>query len=207
MTKAKNRPIIAVDIDDVLVPTNEVMRIFVNENFGTNHTKEDHTRPAPYKGFFEQVWNVSNEEAERRYSSFIHSEDYATMHPFEEAVEAIAYLEKHYDLVVISAREADQMEVTHQWLLKHFPNVFSDVRFISGWYHGRKISKGQVCKEIGASYLIDDHIDHCLDAEKAGVKALLFSEYGWSKNNPDADKLTRAKDWEAVKKFFDEQRV
>lgn len=205
MTNTKNKPVIAVDVDDVLFPTNDGTRGFVNNNFDRDYSEEDHSQPGEYKGYFERVWGVDHDTAEHWYHSFINSGALTEMEPVEGAIEAIKELEKNHTLVVVSARHEDQVDMTHQWLLKHFPSVFKDVRFISGWYHGRKVSKGDVCREIGADYLIDDHIDHCLEAEKAGTKALLFSEYGWSKDER-ANSLTRVKDWPAVKKFFDEQR-
>ena len=197
--------IIAVDIDDVLFPTNEEIRRYVNENFGANLSEEDHAQPGEYKGYFERVWGVDHERAEHWYQSFIRSGALVEMQPIEGAIEVIAYLEKYYELVVVSARHEDQVEMTHNWLLKHFPRVFRDVKFISGWYHGRKISKAEVCKEIGASYLIDDNVEHCIQAEKVGLKTLLFSEYGWSKQNPQAVNLTRVNDWFEIKKFFENE--
>jgi 5'(3')-deoxyribonucleotidase len=202
MTKAKTKPIIAVDVDDVLFPTNDGIRQFVNKHFDANLTPEDHVQPGEYKGYFERVWGVDHETAEKWYHSFVNSGALTEVQPIEGAIEVISKLEKNYEFVVVSARHEDQVEMTHQWLLKHFPSVFKDVQFISGWYHGREVSKGDVCREIGASYLIDDHTHHCLEAEKAGVKALLFSEYGWSKSE-DAKKLTRVKDWYEVKRYFD----
>lgn len=203
MNNPKTKPIIAVDVDDVLCPTNEGIRQFVNENFDANLSIEDHTQAGEYKGYFERVWGVDHETAQHWYQSYIDSGGLVKMQPIEGAIEVIKELEGRYELVVVSARHEDQVDMTHHWLLEHFPAVFKDVRFISGWYHSRKISKGDVCKEIGASYLIDDHIDHCLEAERVGVKALLFSEYGWSKDNPKGDELTRVKDWKAVKEYFD----
>lgn len=207
MTKAKTKPIIAVDVDDVLTYTNEAIRQHVNKHFGTNFTTEDHTVPGDYIGYFERIWNVSHEEAEHRYQSFIHDGGLAGLEPQEGAIDVLKYLEKDYDLVVLSARHEDQVEMTHKWLLKHFPSVFKDVRFVSGWYHGRKVSKAEICKEIGAKYLIDDHIGHLQGVNEVGTKPLLFGEYGWSKENPQADQFTRVKDWKEVKKFFDEQPV
>lgn len=201
----KTKRIIAVDVDDVLFPTNDGIRNFVNTHYEANLSHEDHTQPGEYIGYFERVWGVDHETAETWYRSFIESGALTQMQPIEGAIEVLAELEKNYELVVISARHEEQVEMTHQWLVAHFPSVFKDVRFISGWYHGRKISKGDVCKEIGATYLIDDHTEHCLQAENAGTKALLFGEYGWSKNDT-ANTLTRVKDWSEVKKYFNEQR-
>jgi len=197
------RQTIAVDIDDVLTPTNDAIRVYVNEHFGANFSVEDHTQPGDYVGYFERIWQVSKEEADHWYNSFIHSGGLVVTEPLEGSLETITHLKERFDLVILSARHEDQVEMTHKWLLKHFPNVFSDVRFISGWYHGRKISKGEVCLEIGASYLIDDNVEHCMGAQENGVTALLFGEYGWSKENPVARKLHRVYDWKQVREYFD----
>lgn len=207
MKKAVAKPIIAVDVDDVLVPTNEAIRVFVNENFGTNFSIEDHNRPGEFRSYFESIWEVDDKEAELRYSSFIHSDALMRTEPLDGSIETIAYLKKNYDLVIISARHEDQVEMTHQWLLKHFPAVFSDIRIVSGWHHGHKVTKAEVCLEIGASYLIDDNVEHCTNAEHESIKSLLFGVYGWNKHDKDAEKLTKVKNWAEVKKFFDEERT
>jgi hypothetical protein len=63
------------------------------------------------------------------------------------------------------------------------------------------MTKGQICKKLGASYLIDDNVGHCEKAIEEGVSAVLFGEYGWHGDAPD--KLVRCKDWPAVLEYFD----
>ncbi len=199
------KPIIAVDVDDVLFPTNDVMRQFINDTFGTNHTEDDYKIAEEYKGYWEKVWGISHEEAEERYAAFVKSGVLLKGEPIHGSIEIITELEKTYDFVVLSARHDDQVEVTHKWLLEHFPSTFKDVQFISGWYHGRKITKAEVCKQIGASYLIDDNVEHCMVAQEQGVSALLFGDFGWNSHQKEADKLVRVRDWQAVKEYFDGQ--
>jgi hypothetical protein len=59
-----------------------------------------------------------------------------------------------------------------------------------------------ICQEIGAGYLIDDNVEHCRLAAEAGVKALLFGEYGWNKHLPTPPGVERVKDWKDVTDYF-----
>lgn len=207
MKKAKSKRLtIAVDVDDVLVPTKDAMRTFVNENFGTNHSLEDYEKPGEYRRYFEQVWQIGHEEGEKRYKAFVESGALLRAEPVEGAIKVITELEKSYELVIVSARADAQIEITHKWLLDHFPGVFKDVLFQSAWYEDKSMTKAAICKEIGASYLVDDNVEHCQTAQQEGITALLFGEYGWSKDNKETESLIRVKNWDEVRKYFEQIR-
>ena len=200
---SKTKQTIAIDVDDVLVPTTDAMREFVNKTFGTNLTEEDYKQPGPYRQYFEHVWQVTPEEGLRRYNSFIEAGELVRAQPVKDAIEVIAELEKKYNLVIVSARGDKQMEMTHQWLDAHFPEVFKGVHFQSAWYNDPTKTKAAICKEIGADYLIDDNSEHCFLAQKEGITALLFGDYGY--NNDEMSKgLKRVLNWQEVKEYFNE---
>lgn len=205
-TKNK-KPIIAVDIDDVLFPANKSMMHFVNKHFGTKLTWKDYQIHAPYWGYWEAVWNVSKEEAQRRYNAFVNSEVMLSATALNGAISVIEHLEKKYDLIVVTARGDEHIDATHTWLTKHFPETFKRVEFIGVWSKDEKVTKAQICNEVGAKYLIDDNVEHCVLAAEVGVQALLFGYYGWNYHEGDLpDGVKRVKTWQDVKKYFDEKR-
>ena len=55
---------------------------------------------------------------------------------------------------------------------------------------------------IGASYLIDDSFGHCELAAEVGIKAILFGNYGWNRQQTLIDGIVRCKDWDAVSKIL-----
>lgn len=196
------KPIIAVDVDDVLAGVTEGMMHFVNAKFGTNHTMKDYEVVGPYWRYWEIVWGVDEEEGAKRYNAYIDADSHRTVAAIEGSIETIAWLKERYELMIITARELSYAENTHHWLEKTFPKTFKEVRFLPNQADGSKVPKAVIAQEIGARYLIDDNVEHCIHADKAGVTALLFGEYGWNKAEKFPPSITRVKDWHAVKEYF-----
>lgn len=113
---------------------------------------------------------------------------------FDGVKDALTTLSKTYNLEIVTARNPQRVANTEAWVQEHLPDIFSRVHFIRS-YLGGVVTKGQVCVDIGANYLIDDLEEHCLSAHELGVKALLFS----SKNH---EKLTTVRCWDDILDFF-----
>lgn len=195
----KHRPIIAIDIDDVLSNSMEAVRVTANEYLGVNLQPEHYTVPGPYWSYYETVWkgqgmalsfdDLSEELIKSRYL------------PHLDAAHALKQLAKKYKLVVISSRREQWWESTREWLERHFGGLISEIVFAGNKEHAVQQSKGEVCARLGAQWLIDDNVDHCADAQDHGVMPLLFGTYGWQKKVPPG--ITRCKDWQAVLEYFD----
>lgn len=203
--KTKNKQIVAVDIDDVLSSQNEAVMHFMNEHYGLGLTIEDYSIEGPYWEYWNTVWKVDAAEADKRIEAFYKAEGAMMQQPLDQVIEVLTELKKKYDLVVITARHNDHTEITHRWLNQHFPGMFNDVHFVHVWDSSKKVSKAQICKEIGAGYLIDDNLEHCELALEAGVTPLLFGEYGWNKKPHLPKGMRRFKDWQEIKEYFNEQ--
>lgn len=57
------------------------------------------------------------------------------------------------------------------------------------------IRKAQVCQDIGADLLIDDHLSHAELAAKCGVQVFLFGDYPWNKADSLSPNITRVGGW------------
>ncbi len=200
------RAVIAIDVDDVLAGANQAMMHYINEHFGTNHTWEDYTVAGPYHRYWEKVvWQADPVEGAKRYRAFIGDGTQRRMPVIQDALEVIEYLKKHYELVVITARDHEYMDDTHHWLQKHFPQTFKGVHFLPYKDDGvKKVHKAVVARELGVKYLIDDAVEHCVPAAAAGIKCLLFGDYGWNKDAELTEGITRVKNWKAVQRYFEE---
>lgn len=197
------KQIIAVDIDDVLAQTNEAVRVHVNRHFGTQHTPEDYRMEAPYFMYWEKIWEVSQEEADLRYEHFKQDENRGNIQPLPGAIDVLRELKKNYELVIITARGTSDAHVTQAWLEKHFPKLFSEVKFVPGaWQQGGDTTKADICKELGVSYLVDDAFEHCELVAKEGIIALLFGDYGWNTSKKLPRSVIRVRDWAAVGEYF-----
>lgn len=197
------KPVIAVDIDDVLANEHLAIREFINEKYGVSHTPEDYLVDGTYWGYWERVWGRDKEEGHEWFRSFIQSGAKAHQQPIDGAIDTINHLKKRYQLVVVTSRESSLVDITQAWLEDHFPSTFKGVEFVHVWSGDKKTSKGIICKEIGANYLIDDSPEHCELAAEAGVTVLLFGEYGWTRSRDLPNSVVHVRDWRAVREYFD----
>jgi 5'(3')-deoxyribonucleotidase len=202
MPRPVNKPVIAVDLDEVLAAQQEAIRLYINKTYKTNFTPEDYIVEAPYWSYWETVWGVDSEEGERRIEGFIKSGGLKDQKPIPGAIEAISELQKRFKLVVVTSRHDEHAEDTRAWLEKHYPRVFKGVLFTSAWGNKASVMKAKVCKDIGADYLIDDNFEHCKLVAEEGIKGLLFGELGWNMNKLLPKGVTRVKNWQEVLEFF-----
>src|SRR3990167_1583211 len=203
MPKPGSKQTIAVDIDDVLAANAEAFIDFTNQRWGTSLTIDD------YDEHWAKVLQVEYEEEKKRILEVYNSRIFANYRPFLDAVPVLKQLAKRYKLVILTSRQRLLNKDTKIWLDKHFANIFSEIHHSGIWddwqKHSRekiKYTKSQVAAQIGADYLIDDQIKHCLAAAEAGIEALLFGDYTWNRLKKLPPRVTRVKDWQAVLEYF-----
>lgn len=197
------KPIIAVDIDDVLAVENEAVRQFANQRYGHQHAKEDYLVPGDYWGYWESVQGVDKAEGARRYHEYVASGVKAELQVMEGAIAALDELKRRYDLIIVTARHAHLKDITEKWLNRHFPATFSHVAFVELWTGSIKGSKAEVCAHLKADYLIDDNPAHLELAVSAGIKGVLFGSYGWSVDWQPMEMIPHCQDWREVREYFD----
>lgn len=196
------KPIIAVDIDDVLSDENSSVLNFINEKYNLSLTLKDYDIEADYWGYWEKVWGVSDIEGAERFNAYISSGVKAHHEVLPDAIRVIKKLSKDYKLVIITAREDQQVDLTHDWLSRHFPNIFSEIVFVHVWSGDKKASKAAIATQLGAQMLIDDNAEHCRLAIEAGLQAILFGDYGWNRSAVLPPEVKRLKDWTSIETFF-----
>ncbi len=203
MTNSKRRPLIAVDLDDVLSQTNEFMRIHVNENYGQKHSAKDYLIEAPYHNYWEIVWAVDETEGNTRYASYSKLRNGDNMRPIQGALSVLKKLKKDFDLIIITARGTDDAEATKIWLEKNYPSIFDHIEFVPAAMNADKeVTKAMICRQLGVDYVIDDAMEHCELIAEAGIQCLLFGEYGWSRYKTLPPLVSRVTDWSAVEEYF-----
>lgn len=198
------KPLIAIDIDEVLAATTDALRIYVNETTGHNLTAEHYQISAPYWGYYETVWSQNGIEE----LSLIHAyhrkmmDNQDDIQPVIGAVEAVRELMTSYRLMAITSREAFMEDETKRWLQRHFGNAFEEVVFLG---HGKldQRSKGMVCSQAGVRVLVDDNFEHCESAVEANLDAIVFGEYGWHQH--DFDVIPGAPDWSTTIRMIHER--
>ncbi len=183
--------IIAVDCDDVLLNTIEASLVEYEKRYGIKIPPDMCYSKDP------SVWGVEDySEALRRQYEIFSEVDFP---PIPSSQEVLGRLSKDHDLWVLTGRHEDMAETTQASIDKYFPNIFTGVRF-TGFLKDTNITKGSVCREIGAQVMIDDlpaHIDSVID-EGGLRKAIIFGDYPWNKDQKLGSMAVQCLDWLSV---------
>lgn len=191
-----SRETVGVDIDDVVAAHVPSVIQYSNENFGTSLT------PDTYNPDWFSMWaELKYEEIMARAEEF-HKATVANYERIADSDTVLRKLSAKYKLVVITARQRYNVEPTHAWLAQHFEGIFEETHFVPIWEPGNKVTKADICKDIGADYLIDDLPRHCNLAAEGGIKALLFGDYPWCRDHSVNKDVVRVKNWREVGEYF-----
>jgi 5'(3')-deoxyribonucleotidase len=195
---------IAVDVDDVLSASAEGFTTFSNQRWGHQLIPDD------YQEEWAEVWNVTLEEAMRRSDEFHLSGVIKDYKQVEGAFTVLKKLSKKYKLLIVTARKKDIKELTDQWLDMYFPGIFTEVRYAGIWdtdhatSHQLVQTKAEICRDLGADYLIDDQLKHCIGAAGAGITSLLFGTYRWNQTDTQLpENVIRVASWRDIARYFD----
>lgn len=200
-----SRPIVAVDIDDVLAESAQAFVEYSNTKWGTNLTVED------YDEDWAKVWKVTHEEAKPRVEVYFHEAPVLT-HKAYDAHVTLNALKQWYDLIVVTSRRTGLKGDTLEWIQREFPGVFlNDKIYFAGiWDNFTPNSihqtKGELLKSLGATYHIDDQPKHCTSALEQGITPLLFGDYSWNRSVELPEGITRVKNWQEVMEYFNAER-
>lgn len=199
------KPIIAIDIDDVLAANAEGFVAFSNERWGT------HLTPNNYSEHWADLWRVDHEETERRAIEFHSSGAMGRYRHFGDAISVLTVLRQRYSLVLVTSRRLSVERETRAWVDTYFVDMFDDIYFAG--IFDKKLHAGSwtqtkrdIFKRIRAVYAIDDQLKHCIGAIEVGCEAVLFGDYPWNQSEKLPEGMTRCKDWPAVLEYFDGQR-
>lgn len=195
------RPIIAVDIDDVLADNAAGFVAFSNERWGTHLTVDD------YSEHWALLWQVDEAETEQRAQEFSRSGTVAAYHHDEMALAVLRRLKQRFELIVVTSRRVRLESETRAWLERYYSGIFTSINFAGIWdgpVTGREVyrTKATVCQALQANYLIDDQLKHCEAVAACGMQALLFGEYRWNRSDHLVQGVTRVADWRAVEAYF-----
>lgn len=197
------KQLIAVDLDDVLAHSTESFRRSVNDIAGIQLTAADYAVPGAYWGYYERVWQ-SHGIADKVPADILHDQmaiDQSHVPAYKDAHSALLQLSHRFRLVIVTARYDEWQDATRRWVELYYPNVFDEVIFAGNKHAATPETKGEACKRIGASYLIDDNPEHAASAVNEGMTAVLFGEYGWHIDVPMD--MVRCKSWQNIQQFFD----
>ncbi len=197
------RPIIAVDIDDVVANVIDSVRLWAVDKTGVEIDESEYRTKDDYWNYYNSIWARHGLAEKINFDMVLDelAEGQSHIVPIEGAHKALQVLKKHFDIVFITSRPVYQKDATRRWLderidaeipvyFSHNPMASVDAR-----------SKGEICMDLGISYLIDDNVGNCQNAEDYGVTPLLFGSYGWNDDAPE--RRVRCRTWRNVEEYFD----
>jgi uncharacterized HAD superfamily protein len=194
------KPIIAIDIDDVISRNASAFIEYSNQKYGTDLTAND------YQEHWGEVWKVEHDELKKRAEEYHESGYIATYPVIEGAFEALSQLKKRFRLVAVTSRRISIKQLTQEWIQTHYPNIFEDIifcGFFDSEHYGFHLTKGELVKNLSANYFIDDQLKHVLAVAKNGITSLLFGDYFWNKTDTLPENIVRVRNWQEVTKYFE----
>jgi len=192
------RPLIAVDLDDVLCQTTQCVAEWHNRRLGTDMQIKDFYYSTWYKN---PGWGTVTTTVDK-LKEFYDTDQLRHAVSSPGSLDALNRLrEMGYSLTIVTARSIPSEVVsTVIWLDKHFNGIFRNVIFSSQdssslSYNGRCIgttlSKLQVCETIRSVLLIDDSMETALAfGRNTNRPILLFGDYEWNKRLDAGDPWT-----------------
>ncbi|KAH9853054.1 hypothetical protein C2E23DRAFT_868248 [Lenzites betulinus] len=193
-----DRPVIAVDMDDVLSQTNDAVAKWHNDTYGTKMTLDDFYY---YYYWMNPYWGNPTETVQKVEK--IWETDYLEKAPaVPGAYEGVLHLKNlGFRLVVVTARQPRELDRSLGWLDAHFPGLFETV-ICTGQSQETladehelvtKLSKADVCRRIGAKFLVDDSAENALKCATADppVPVLLFGDYAWNRHAAHYDDVKK----------------
>lgn len=195
MTVSKRR-IIAIDCDDVLIETTPNIIAYYNKTYGTNLELKD-----MYSDNLTAWQAESSKEAITRIEKYLETDEYQQIAPFQETIRSIKKLSRHYELHIVTGRSEFLAVATKDIVETYFPGIFASIEF-TNMFSEKSRSKGDVCIQIGADLLIDDHLGHAEKVAEKGIDVLLFGDYPWNQGEFSSKHITRVHDWAAVEQIL-----
>ncbi|KAI9300081.1 hypothetical protein BJ944DRAFT_244540 [Cunninghamella echinulata] len=192
MKRSSSKKIIAIELDQTLVSTLPTLIDWHNEQYETNLTVKDITTRD-----MSRIFGGTKEEGCMKLREFYESDQFKDMEPMDTtnsswgALEVLQTLKKRkWSLVIVTSRPQFTSDITQRFIDRHFPGLFDDIYYCNQGlsvvdqldYVPKPISI--LCQEIGADYLIDDTLDHCLDCSVlVDMTLLLYDHQGKYKYN------------------------
>lgn len=201
----KTKPLVAIDIDDVLAHHAKAMVAYSNSVYGTNLTIDD------YSEHWSNMWKIDHAQTKIRADKYHQTDDMLHYEHNQDADAVLRALSKTHRLIIVTARRNDVIGITEQWVNKHFDGIFEAIHHAGIWDssitdESYTATKADLCASLGVNYLVDDQSKHCNAAAQAGIQAIMFGDYPWNKHDELHPNVVRCHDWAAVAEYFDGRR-
>ena len=199
-----NKPVIAFDCDDVIVSTGTPLVEQYNNLHDTHVRHEDF-----YSKDYEHIWKASPETVAHDLFTYLLTDAYSNLTPMPGAADVLHKLAETYTLYIVTGRPDFTEQATEKWVNRHVPNIFERIVFTNFFKtpnsKGSLRTKADVCKELGAQWLVDDHLHHIKNVAEQDITGLLFGNLPWEQTAELIPKLIKIRDWQELDDYFSQQ--
>ena len=197
MSKTENKPIIAVDVDEVIFPFVDDLIEYVDRQHSVKLSREEFVTYS-----LADIWKGGPHEGAEVIKAYVDQQGIEVA-PVKGAAEALGQLCAKYEVVIITARDLDVQDKTKNWAYRHFPDIFKEIHLVGNQKDSVSYrEKAEVCKELGVFCLIDDSLKPVVQTHAAGIKSILFGNYPWNKMEELPAGIDRVEDWKGVLKIL-----
>ena len=184
---------IGIDIDDVILGTNEQLTEWHNEFYGTSYT-------------FDQIcnfdlsplWGCSKVEMYRRLSEYFVSEHHDNTSTKDGALSALEELSFHYNIIAITGRDGTYQEITKALLerllvTKHVVGIVH----ASSDKKSHFPNKGSACRYYNIRVFVEDAPYHTRSIINSGTPCLLY-DTPWNRDIEEHPDVRRVFSWSEI---------
>lgn len=197
-----SKPVLAVDIDDVLFPNAYRLIEDYNRRHGYSVQHPASINRGVLKGtlsHLEEGTGLNREVIVDQIEAILADEAYHDVDPLEGSTAAVLELSKRYQLVAITGRPLVARAHTVIWLARHYPGLLEDLHVLGKrWGHGSEVDKSGLFRELGVEIVIDDLLGHVMSAAEIGVRGLLYGDYPWNQADDLPEGVIRVRGWDEV---------
>ena len=128
---ARARPVVAVDLDEVLGAFVEALALWHNEKHATALTAADF-----HSYEFHKVWGGEAADSKQKVEAFLDTDHFLKLAPLADAATTLRSLLPYFRFRVVTSRQHVVADKTRAWLSQHFEGIFEDVVFGNAYGDG-----------------------------------------------------------------------
>jgi uncharacterized HAD superfamily protein len=174
------RPIIGVDLDNVLTRTDPLIRQLIEEMFGVRLAQSD------IKHFDYNLCGITKDQERQVFARF-HQTECEKVAPIEDGLAALSVLAQTFDIHIVTGRPPETRKLTTEWLNNSRVS-----------YDRLEFLKEKHLSEVDFKAFVEDHRENAYAMARRSVKSFLIN-YPWNEPNPiDPPHLIRVGTWQEI---------
>jgi 5'(3')-deoxyribonucleotidase len=190
-----NKPVLAIDFDDVFVPyAHKLIEAYNREHGGSIRIENIYIWDK--FGNSSHGWKHDAKGALQWIHGYLARPESLEVEPIAGSVAALQNLRRKYTIAVVTGRPPKIDHIMHKWLERHMPGVVDQI------YHVADTPKSVTCKQIEAKCIVDDNPVYIHDCHTAGIEVIVFGDYPWNQADRLPENAPRARDWAEVERLL-----